>query len=444
MVMDEGMNDAVATVGAENGPKLIQRMLVTSYKIPEGQRWTFNHEAGCKNTGNEEMWNRAIEAGKPKTISELNTILRLLFTMSGCQNCGINKETSVGVLFTDSQDSSFVPSMKSTQDSYTSVASPSSLAPSWPTSSVLDGIPSSEKKLYKNFKMDCSSDNTYSPPRGRKPKVETLGSTVDVSMSLDKGKTTEGNGVGDSKWADIPGTQVSNPETVGYTQMPSQEMEMVEATEKAERNESASMPAIAIGINAGALSSSEEKERRLERLERLMMEVRDELDELKDVRADVRADIIANGCKECRANTPKVNKGKGPPKPPANKVVLSAVPKRIPAAKPAKQLAKVMPTAQPSAGPSCPPPDKVASAGNPSWAEVGRSMDNTASFSIVPGRKRFSPKKATRATEPEISLRECHVKIWFVAGKGDVTELLEGITTESVRECMNQYMINLN
>jgi len=34
---------------ADKGPKLIQRMLVTSYVIPDGQIWRFKHENGCVN-----------------------------------------------------------------------------------------------------------------------------------------------------------------------------------------------------------------------------------------------------------------------------------------------------------------------------------------------------------------------------------------------------------
>jgi len=114
----EGNKEIVGA--AENGPKLIRRMLVTSYVIPDGQVWRFKHQGGCTNEGKDEMWNRAIQEGAPKTISELNTILRLHFGMSGCEECNVDKELTVGILFDHSQDTSYKPSPnRSTGDSYT-------------------------------------------------------------------------------------------------------------------------------------------------------------------------------------------------------------------------------------------------------------------------------------------------------------------------------------
>jgi len=49
----EGNREIVGV--AVNGPKLIRRMLVTSYVIKDGQVWRFKHQNGCTNEGKDEM-----------------------------------------------------------------------------------------------------------------------------------------------------------------------------------------------------------------------------------------------------------------------------------------------------------------------------------------------------------------------------------------------------
>jgi len=152
-VLDGGGGNAEEIVGVANdGPKLIRRVLVTSYIITDGQVWRINHQDGCINTGKDEMWNRAIQQGASKTISELNTLLRLLFGMSGCTNCGIDKETTVGVLFNHSQDSTFVPTQVSGNDTYMSMVSPRESAPSWRESDFVGTLAESERARYRKFR----------------------------------------------------------------------------------------------------------------------------------------------------------------------------------------------------------------------------------------------------------------------------------------------------
>jgi len=107
---------------------------------------------------------------------------------SGCDGCSLVKDTTMGILFDHSQNSEYVPSTRSTQSDYVSVMSPSSTAASWPTSDGLGSIPYSERVLYgKKFRLDRSSDSDYAPPPSKKA-VRTLGSKVDVPMTLEDGK----------------------------------------------------------------------------------------------------------------------------------------------------------------------------------------------------------------------------------------------------------------
>ena len=164
------------------------------------------------NLGKDELWNSAIQLEASGIISELNTLLRLLFGMSGSVNCSIDKKTMVGILFNHEQDSSFVPTLISEKDdTFTSMESPSSSAPSWPASDLLGTLPDSEKALYSNFRMDCSSDESYKPNDERKKKDH---GHVDVSMALEDDKNLEATRFGDSKWAtqEVPGSSVLEDE----------------------------------------------------------------------------------------------------------------------------------------------------------------------------------------------------------------------------------------
>jgi len=218
--------------GAENAQRILTRMLVTSYKLPCGLTFQFAHTNGCRSEGRDESWNGFIKNSDPRTVSELNTVIMGLMKTSGCDGCSLIKDTTMGILFDHSQDSEYVPSARSTQSDYVSVMSPSSTAASWPTSDGLGSIPVSERALYgKKFKLDRSSDSDYAPLPSKKT-VKALGSRVDVPMTLENGKDTEDSGVGNSKWAVIPETQETLPETVGYTQSRSQTEAMLEELAK--------------------------------------------------------------------------------------------------------------------------------------------------------------------------------------------------------------------
>jgi len=56
--------------------KLLTKLNVNSYKVPKGLYLTFVHVGGCRKGDKEEAWNRLIASGEPKSISELNTLLK--------------------------------------------------------------------------------------------------------------------------------------------------------------------------------------------------------------------------------------------------------------------------------------------------------------------------------------------------------------------------------
>jgi len=218
--------------GAENTQRMLTKMLVTSYKLPCGLTFQFAHMDGCRSEGRDESWNGFIKNSHPRTVSELNTVIRGLMKMSGCDGCFLIKNTTMGILFNHSQNSEYIPSSQSSQDDYVSMMSPSSTAASWPKSDGLGSIAASERALYrKKFKLDKSSDYDYAPPTSKRT-VKTIGSSKDIPMTLKDGKDTEESGVGDRKWAVIPETQETLPETVAYTQSKSQTEAMLEELAK--------------------------------------------------------------------------------------------------------------------------------------------------------------------------------------------------------------------
>jgi len=116
--------------GAMNAQNMLTRMLVPSYKLPCGLTFMFNHTDGCRSEGRDESWNTFIRNSNPRTVSELNTVIRGLTNTSGCNGCSLVKDTTMGILFDHSQNSEYVPSARSTQDDYVSVMSPSTTAAS--------------------------------------------------------------------------------------------------------------------------------------------------------------------------------------------------------------------------------------------------------------------------------------------------------------------------
>jgi len=104
-----------------------------------------------------------------------------------------------------------------------------------PSFSPLRDLPSLERALYRGMKLDASSDSTFSPPpppaarlplKGlfcgkRQSSVEDIDSSPpDVKMNLGGGKTTESDGLGDSRHASPAAEEVLLVGSTDYGSMP--------------------------------------------------------------------------------------------------------------------------------------------------------------------------------------------------------------------------------
>ena len=418
--------------GAENAQRILTRMLVTSYKLPCGLTFQFAHTDGCRSEGRDESWNGFITNSDPRTVSELNTVIRGLMKTSGCNGCSLIKDTTMGILFDHSQNSEYVPSTRSTQSDYVSVMSPSLTAASWPTSDGLGSIPNSERALYgKRFRLDRSSDSDYAPPPSKKT-VRTLGSKVNIPMTLEDGKNTEESGVGNSKWAVIPETQESLPETVGYTQSRSQTEAMLE--ERAKINTPEAIPAVEEDTPMEETREAETMVFGMERVEKRILDLLEEVDVMKDRIMDLEIELESRPrkvhvSKETRPAIPiptlttKKGKGKCTGKTREECLVMA-----VPLIQPAYEHGI-------AAGPS----------NATTYSKVAADASGTKEFSIVRGRKRFEKKKPVTVVETSrIKEQERHLKIRFNTAKGVVTKLPVGVNPETIRNGLNECLQNLN
>jgi len=64
---------------------------------------------------------------------------------------------------------------------------------SWGNSTILDQLPSSKRMMYKKYKDDRTSYEDYVPKKVSKSTAN------DAAIGLENGRTTEGNGIRDSK-----------------------------------------------------------------------------------------------------------------------------------------------------------------------------------------------------------------------------------------------------
>src|SRR5437588_4537505 len=133
-----------------SGPVLLTRMKDTSYAVPKGLVFRFVHSVGCKNVNRDGDFNRFIEMAEPKNVSGLNTVVRGLLGMVGCDGCEIDKESSAGILFKKhSQATPYVGSAIPSSIDYMSVMTPvSSAVSSWPVSDELGYLSSGHRAMY--------------------------------------------------------------------------------------------------------------------------------------------------------------------------------------------------------------------------------------------------------------------------------------------------------
>jgi len=217
--------------------RLLVRVRTASYAVPGGFPVIISHVGDCLNQAGDEELVRCVRGANPKVMNELTAAAKAAMGVMGClAGCRIDKDNSAGVLYNEhSQDSLFALSSGTVACSSTGTGSlvgerliegPQGTAPgdavltvgcasqftsSWP--SGLSGLDSSERALYKGMTLDRASDDDYVPS-----------SVVvdDVAMSLGENKTSETNGLGDSKYASagnvgVVGHVASLPSTVPYS-----------------------------------------------------------------------------------------------------------------------------------------------------------------------------------------------------------------------------------
>jgi len=422
--------------GAENAQRILTRMLVTSYKLPCGLTFQFAHTDGCRREGRDESWNGFIKNSDPRTVSDVNAGIRGLMKTSGYSGCSRIKDTTMGILFDHSQNSEYVPSTHSTQEDYVSVRSPNSTAASWPTSVGLGSIPDSERALYgKKFKLDRSFDSDYAPLQCKKT-VKVLGSKVDIPITLEDGKNTEESGVGNSRWAVIPETQESLPETVGYTQSRSQTEAMLE--ELAKVNTPEAVPAVEED-SPMAETGSNTMEFRMERVEKRILDLLEEVDELKNQIVDLKIEL------ESRPQRTTVTQRDTRPAVPIP-VTLRTLETKKGKGKMVEQTKKVcVDMTVPPVKPAYENGIMAGKSSTASWINVAADASGTKEFSIVRGRKRFEEKKpATIVKTLRIKKQERHLKIRYNTAKGAVIKLPNGVNPETIRNGLNECLRNLN
>jgi len=265
----------------------------------------------------------------------------------GCPaGCRIDKDNSAGVLYNEqSQDSSFETLSGTVACSSTgtgslvgerSIEGPQGTAPgdavltvgvaswftgSWP--SGLSGLASSERALYKGMTLDRASDDDYVPS-----------SVVvdDVAMSLGENKTSEANGLGDSRHASAGNVGVEGhvallPSTVPYSVSATQDILGAQAD-----YEAGVLPSRPAELDSDAGDSMEIEEQsaklvldavltdkaRIDRLESGVEDDRDLFDRLRDITENLeitvkdllawKTDVVVNGCSRCSVR--KVEKTK--------------------------------------------------------------------------------------------------------------------------------------
>jgi len=234
----------------------------SSYRFPpSGLAVNVRHSDGCPNSS-EEFGLTLVERVSRITfelVSEFELVVNSVLAGSGCTDCHVLRDDTFGLfarhhtpgssLFSPSQDTNtqgtgslfgevlehrVQGSASASQFRVATVGKNFSASPScspalpvavrpraknplsrrhFPSRSPIGDLSSSERILYRGIKLDDSADSTYSPPAARpvgsirrmfdgKTTVDPVNCTLkDASMMMADGKTTESDGLGDSKHA---------------------------------------------------------------------------------------------------------------------------------------------------------------------------------------------------------------------------------------------------
>jgi len=359
--------------------------------------------------------------------------------------------------------------------------SPSTAAPSsWGASTILGHLPPSERELYRKFREERSSDDDYRPKKA---------TNKEVAMMMNDGKTTEGEGIGDSKHAsvDVPATaepvrrmwrgaankaesiepspvqetQLSLPSTVAYSRSSVDKMLMHAIGEIENSNSVRAVDDMAVDEQEGVpeVESVLSDHNRIIRLENAMEEEREITDRMLDIIEDLEVsmkDLLTwkkkveeDGCDRCQS---RERKGKYVPYVPAmggESVKTPTGPKATRAVETTVQPATIS-TGVPANTAAVPTYKKemgTFSNEKMTWAEKTRSGDKDG-FTKAIGKA--EKRKVNRTLAPGIIKRECapererHLKVRFVKERGKVHGLPSEVTVDKVRNTLNDALGNLN
>ena len=322
---------------------LLVLVRTASYAVPGGFPIVISHAGECGNQPRDEELIRCVRGANPKVMTELIAASKAAMAVMGClAGCHINKDNSAGVLYTEhSQDSSFGASSGTTAtttgtgslvgerliggaqnssvgDAVLAVGCKSQFSSSWP--SGLSGLASSERALYKGMTLDRASDEDYVP---------SLVVVNDVAMALGDDKTSEANGLGDSRHASAnPSNPAADrddlPSTVPYSVSATQDIlgalaefeagilaprpaeldSVADSTEDMDIVEQSAQVTGDEGLTDG---------QRITRLEQGVMSDRDLFDAMRDIVETLEIEVASlnkwrqavtdNGCSRC-ANRP--------------------------------------------------------------------------------------------------------------------------------------------
>ena len=478
------------------GKKLLVRVSTKSYMVPEGFPVIITHVGNC---GNGEIDGKLVESvmrAKPSTVNELEVATKAVLAHAGCNSmCKIEKGNTAGIVYKDHSDnSSYEQSSAMDTDNGTASLIEENLmtgnqgesddgrmitvggkpqgnanySPSWPSS--LD-IGSSEKSLYRNFRMDRSSDESYIPSKVVVPELVEL---KDTPMNLGNNKTSEKTGMGDSKHAveKIPETQIESsyklPSTVGYSVSATQDI--LEAFDEFEKEniepkikELVSEPDMEIDEKSMNWTDPEKQLSLEEKVEILMKRVFDDgekldnlvekVEELEEKLADAWKEIDRLGGNKQSRKGKEVEKREVPTLPAVpipeswkkrggNFEIDSSLLKKK--QEPIKEKPKVESTVFVHPKPTYMTSDEER-AKKRTFASVANEGAKRDGYEVVKNRKRFEKQKPTTPeTITEIPVRERHLTIKFDRERDEVKGLADGLTRERIRNVLNKLMTDLN
>ncbi|PWW77245.1 hypothetical protein C7212DRAFT_362866 [Tuber magnatum] len=303
--------------------KLLQSGIIRTDTWPKGMVLEFKHGGACKGKKRtrDESRNEAIfERGKPKTVFEVKALIQAVMYSQGCKmegqgKCEVEKGGAARIFLAYSQNTEYTPggtqgtpNSSNSESWWTRMGETPSQAPQFPrivrqptrtdeppTIVVADN---DEEKLYDKMKLDSTNDQDYQP-------------SEDIGMILEKGKNTEGTGLGNSRHV-VESTE-GNP-TQEETVSSQGNRDMVACLEDYKRGNVT--PAVVDvdemikgedGEESGMeLDGRMERiEEKVERLEKALVEERDRNDMLKDMILEIMTEV----CRKCKKDR---DSGSGP------------------------------------------------------------------------------------------------------------------------------------